>query len=157
VFELRTTLPGEAASPAAGRTFVSDALARWGCEHLIEVARLLTSELVTNAIIHEHSEVLLVVGLHQGVVRVEVHDGEDGELLVIPGQPGPEDTGGRGLLLVDAMADHWGVERELAGKSVWFETGNAFPEIDLTTKTPSPMSKIDTSNVPPPRSTTRIV
>jgi anti-sigma regulatory factor (Ser/Thr protein kinase) len=157
VSELRTTLPGEAASPGAARSFVNVALGRWGCEHLIEVARLLTSELVTNAIIHEHSEVLLVVGLHQGVVRVEVHDGDHRELLVIPGQPGPEDTGGRGLLLVDAMADHWGVEREPTGKYVWFETGNAFPEIDLTSKPPSPMSKIDTSNVPPPRSKTRIV
>ena len=126
VSELRASLPGEASSAGAGRRFVDDALGRWGCEHLIEVARLLTSELITNAVVHVHSQVVLVVALHQGVVRVEVHDGDDAGLLLIPGRPGPEDSGGRGLLIVDALADRWGAEGESTGKYVWFETGNMY-------------------------------
>lgn len=126
VSELRTTLPGKASSAGAGRRFVDDALARWGCQHLVEDARLLTSELITNAIVHVHSEVLLVVALDQDVVRVEVHDRDDTELPLIPGQPGPEDRGGRGLLIVDALADRWGTERESTGKYVWFETGKMY-------------------------------
>lgn len=122
--ELRTTLAAEASSAGAGRRFVDHALGRWGCQHLIEDARLLTSELITNAVVHVHSEVRLVVAIHQGVVRVEVHDGDDAEPLLIPSRPGPEDRGGRGLLIVDALADRWGAERESTGKYVWFETGN---------------------------------
>lgn len=120
--ERMTTLSGETPSAGAARRLVTDALARWGSHDLIDVVRLLTSELVTNAAIHAGPGIRLVVELNQGVVRVEVHDDDQADARVIPGRPGPEDSGGRGLVLVAALADRWGVEREPTGKFVWFET-----------------------------------
>lgn len=80
---------------------------------------LLTSELVTNAVVHARSDVEVTVSLGARAVRVEVAD--DG-----PGRPavrraGPDSPSGRGLTLVDAVADRWGVDHAAPGKSIWFE------------------------------------
>ncbi len=86
------------------------------CDTLV----LLTSELVTNAVMHAGGRVEVaveVVGTRR--LRVEVRDGSR-ELPRV--QDADSDAmGGRGLLLVDKLADAWGVEIAREGKSVWFE------------------------------------
>jgi anti-sigma regulatory factor (Ser/Thr protein kinase) len=88
-----------------------------------EVAQLLVSELVTNAVRHSDSDVILLdIGFHDDL-RVAVTDASP----QVP-QPGPStsnDRDGRGLLLVDSLAKRWGVDRTSGnGKRVWFELSN---------------------------------
>ncbi|MEO3750595.1 ATP-binding protein [Streptomyces sp. B6B3] len=94
-----------------------------------DVLVLLVSELVTNAVVHTGRPALLrlsVRGPRQGVapspsvpLRLEVLDASSRAPL--PRRAGGEDTGGRGLELVELLADRWGWQREGRGKRVWCE------------------------------------
>src|SRR5438105_15083431 len=72
--ESRTTLPPEAGSAAVARAFVTETLLLWGAQRVLEAATLLTSELVTNAVLYAGSEILLVVRQSGKRIRVEVQD-----------------------------------------------------------------------------------
>jgi anti-sigma regulatory factor (Ser/Thr protein kinase) len=121
----RTELEATPASAAAARRFVRDLLAAWDCETDDEVAVLLTSELVSNAVRHAASRLALDVRCEpeNDLVRVEVHDAD--ERLPVVRSPDPDAVGGRGLFLVESLARRWGAEPEGAGKVVWFELGGA--------------------------------
>lgn len=85
---------------------------------------LLLTELVTNAVRHSGTgpgkPVAVVVHQWPGGVRVEVADSGPG--FTWAGRPSPaEETGGWGLLLVDRLADRWGVAPSASGARVWFE------------------------------------
>ena len=83
-----------------------------------DVALLLTSELVTNAVLHARTELVLGVAVDGDTVLVTVGDHSTDE----PVRP-PTDhtrTSGRGMMLVESMARNWGVEQTDAGKVVWF-------------------------------------
>lgn len=114
LFDRRRTTPG------AARTFVTKALTQWGQTERLDDIRLCTSELATNAVLHgapAAGRVLVRVELHATILRVEVHDSGNGT----PTKQEVRTTadGGRGLLLVSAVADHWGVsERQGPGKCV---------------------------------------
>jgi len=80
---------------------------------------LLTSELVTNGVLHARTHLRVGIVIGAELLLVTVADDDDSGSLVIP----PPDDGrpsGRGLLLVDAMASQWGVFRHQGGKTVWF-------------------------------------
>ena len=115
----RTVLNGVLSAPAAARRFVDEALDSWGLDHLSDTAKLLTSELVTNAVTHAESDLELTLLLRGGFLRVEVYDRADSD----PHQRNASDdaTGGRGLALVDALATEWGTDDAGQGKVVWFE------------------------------------
>ena len=88
----------------------------------VEVVVLLTSEVVTNAVVHggphgPADEVLLNIELTDGSVRVSVRDHNPKGPEVEEGHDG----GGRGVLVVDRLASAWGIEADGAGKWVWFE------------------------------------
>lgn len=85
----------------------------------IEVCVLLTSELVTNAVLYARSDVVLRVLLDASVARIGVHD--DSVVPPLPRSPAREDTSGRGLALVELLATDWGVTTNGRGKEVWFE------------------------------------
>jgi anti-sigma regulatory factor (Ser/Thr protein kinase) len=80
---------------------------------------LLVSEVVTNAIVHAGTEVEVSVGLTPDAVRIEVTDKES--VLPTPRDATDEETSGRGLALLEALASAWGVEAGPEGKVVWFE------------------------------------
>jgi anti-sigma regulatory factor (Ser/Thr protein kinase) len=91
-------------------------------------ALLLVSELVTNSIVHAgHSggDAIRVRAASQGsTTRVEVCDrARSGSRPAVREDPPPLDTGGRGLLLVDALSDRWGMDTCERGTCVWFELG----------------------------------
>ncbi len=86
---------------------------------VLDVIVLLTSEVVTNAVLHARTEARLTVVVSYGSVRVEVIDGEPRE--PVPRVAAVDDTSGRGLQLVDALSSRWGVESLADGKRVWFE------------------------------------
>lgn len=89
---------------------------------VVQLVELLTSELVTNALVHGAGDPALVLGVDeiQRTIRVEVHDTEP-TLDIHPLHGEPSRTKGRGLAIVDALATNWGVEPRWDGKAVWFE------------------------------------
>jgi anti-sigma regulatory factor (Ser/Thr protein kinase) len=113
-------------APKICRDFVADALASLGHGKLSEPARLCTSELVTNIVLHAAGEsMLLRLIVDPGLVRVGVYDNSTG----MPA-PGADDVGsvaphGRGLQLVEAMADGWQAAEadplRWYAKGIWFE------------------------------------
>jgi anti-sigma regulatory factor (Ser/Thr protein kinase) len=88
---------------------------------LYEVASLLTSELVTNAIEHSSGDIELLVSTSGTRLHVEVRDYADGRPKLL--ESAVMSTKGRGLMLVERLAIRWGVKESTtsSGKSVWFE------------------------------------
>jgi anti-sigma regulatory factor (Ser/Thr protein kinase) len=124
---LEAVLRANPAAPAAARA----ALTRWLSGNVpiavLEDARLLASELITNSLRHQDlpddAAVRLAVQIREGALRVEVRDpGSTGE--IVPRQPDPVLGGGFGLHLVDQIATRWGVNRT-GGTQVWFEVDAA--------------------------------
>jgi anti-sigma regulatory factor (Ser/Thr protein kinase) len=112
----------EAVNVRAAREFVADALTDQGYEGDADTVLLLASELVTNAVRHAATPFEIKVEAARDAVRVVVTD-EDVDHSPRVRHPGPEDTNGRGLLLVDELAAGWGSNRLGDEKSVWFEVG----------------------------------
>jgi serine phosphatase RsbU (regulator of sigma subunit)/anti-sigma regulatory factor (Ser/Thr protein kinase) len=114
--------PGDPQALTAARAMVRRAAETWGMPERAEEAELAAGELVTNALVHTDAGAVLSLRLLTAPVRrmrVEVYDlAPDWPRRRIPGYT---DTSGRGLLLVDRLADAWGVEPHGAGKSVWCE------------------------------------
>ena len=128
----------EPTAAAAARRFVRDTLQAWAAtgvvtdgHGLIDDAVLLTSELVTNAVVHAGTEVHLTCRLADDAVEVVVRDGHPARLVpeAADDESGPaERTGGRGLLLPAALASAWGVAYGRSSKAVWFRLGLAGPD-----------------------------
>lgn len=117
--EARLELAPDVTSPRRARLFLSIALHEWGCDRVEDVATLLVSELLTNAFECVHATALLSASYDAGRVEVRVRD--ESESLPTLRQPAAGEESGRGLMLVNALADHWGIEPLAAGgKSVYF-------------------------------------
>lgn len=114
-FEARPESVGQA------RSFASEALTDWGLPDRAEDIRLCVSELVTNALVHGTAPgrgFLVKLDVDNEVVRLEVHDSRSQHPQAR--QAASTDTSGRGLVLVNALADGWGVrDRTPFGKVVW--------------------------------------
>ncbi|MGH8867331.1 MAG: SpoIIE family protein phosphatase [Actinomycetes bacterium] len=115
------TLPPEGTSVGAARRLVRRALAGWGQTDLVDTAVLLTSELVTNAVVHAGTEVEIGCAVRDAAVEVEVLDRYPARAMpLLPVAPPPDAEGGRGLALAAALASSWGVEYTSTHKRVWF-------------------------------------
>ncbi|WP_443080626.1 SpoIIE family protein phosphatase [Streptomyces sp. PTD5-9] len=152
----RTSLPGNLLAPSAGRRFVRAALAEWTglglpaavgfSERLADDASVVASELVTNAVVHAGTDVELLCRLETATedeaaaVVLEVSDrhparavrGErpaDGDGTAAPADPAEY---GRGLQLVGALAERWGITYRTGHKTVWarlpVDDWNPFPD-----------------------------
>jgi anti-sigma regulatory factor (Ser/Thr protein kinase) len=101
------------------RRFVKATLDDWRCYALVDELNLAVSELVTNAVIHARSDIGLTLVDQGDCVQVRVRDRVNSP----PRKrfPGADDTGGRGILLIERIADHWGIEPEPPGKVVWLD------------------------------------
>ncbi len=121
VSELRRTLPPTPESATVARWLVTDLLRESVEEDTQDTAALLTTELVSNAIRHTRDELVLTVRLAGGRLRVGVSDSSHRRPQLV--QVGKRDTSGRGLHLVEALAERWGIEPDERGlgKTVWFE------------------------------------
>jgi len=118
-----TRLPPRPASVARARARVRGLLRDAGREDLLETALLLTSEVVTNALLHAGTEIDVAASLDDGGLRVEVRDGSPH----LPSRRRYAATAGtgRGLLMVEELGDDWGVTRHRDGKTVWFRLSTA--------------------------------
>ncbi|GAA0980051.1 ATP-binding protein [Streptomyces rhizosphaericus] len=103
------------------RAFTADALAEWGLTGRAEDVRLCVSELATNALVHGTAPghgFLVKLDVDEEVVRLEVHDSRRQHPEAR--QATDTDLSGRGLTLVAALSDDWGVQnRTPFGKIVW--------------------------------------
>ncbi|MCG7206434.1 MULTISPECIES: ATP-binding protein [Streptomyces] len=107
------------AVPEARRE-LRELLRHWGRPGRSEIAELLTSELVTNALVHTDREAVLTAVVEPDQLRVEVRDFVTRRPRLCAPDTG-DGTHGRGMVLVDSLADAWGVQAHDVGKSVWFE------------------------------------
>ncbi len=122
----RTMLTVAQAEPervAGARQQLRELLHDWTSEDQVDSAVLLVSEVITNVLVHTDADALLVAELigtaSSRRIRVEVTDGSDD--FPHKRHPGELASSGRGLVLMELLADAWGVDPRGDGKSIWFE------------------------------------
>ena len=120
----RADLPLGPESPWVARRFTRDVLGE-DTSDVLDTVQLLVSELVTNAVVHAGSAPTLAIHLYDDHVHVEVLDD-------VPGgasrrDAAPQDESGRGVALVDALAERWGTVALGDGKIVWFDVARPRP------------------------------
>jgi anti-sigma regulatory factor (Ser/Thr protein kinase) len=110
--------PPAARSVVLARREITGALSRWGLDGLVDAAQLLTSELVTNSVLHARTPVTVTINQREGEIRVAVSDGSAIEPAIR--RHSMTSTTGRGLQMLLSLADDWGSEVTKTGKTVWF-------------------------------------
>ncbi|GAA2233045.1 SpoIIE family protein phosphatase [Streptomyces indiaensis] len=112
-------------SVASARSFVRDTLQGWGFADIVDDAVVLTSELVTNAVVHAGTSADVLCLRSDDGVRIEVADRYPEREIPLQGTAinmgSPDREGGRGLQLCAALAGRWGVEYTPTHKTVWFQ------------------------------------
>ena len=111
------------AAASSARHFASATAREWGFEPMVDELELLVSELVTNAVLHADSSGEVRLSELDGGVRVDVADRSTTPPTMT--SVGVDAPSGRGLLLVDHIADAWGIDLRTDGKVVWFELSTA--------------------------------
>jgi PAS domain S-box-containing protein len=143
----RATLAPAAESARTARRLVADVLTSVGGDEFLDSATLLTSEVVTNGIVHAHTDLQIVIDATATWVRVEVIDGNS----QLPSRRDYDEgaSTGRGMEMVELLADDYGVEPlEDEGKRVWFRLGDV---------PGTPMARIEpTQAAEPDRQTTTV-
>ncbi|MFJ4616741.1 PAS domain S-box protein [Streptomyces sp. NPDC088812] len=111
-------LPADPASVREGRAVLHKALTSWDCTDRTDDALLLLSETLTNAV--QHAEGPLSLRLHRTATALTVEVGDRSPRLPEPRPAAEDEESGRGLVLVGALADGWGVRPTDEGKTTWF-------------------------------------
>ena len=124
---MQVTLPNGEGAVRLARQVTRDVLARWRLAHMEDTAVLLVSELVTNAVRHARDTYAIALDLEFGEsgLRIEVQDADP--CWPHRRTPGRLDESGFGLVLVNALADMWGVRDTATGKAVWAELDARHP------------------------------
>ena len=115
----RHTFDGGRSSVTGARQFAASVLDGMPTS-FVDAVILMVSELATNAVVHAHSRFELVIDCEPDEVVVSLSDHGAGDAT--PQNPRITDVSGRGLQIVSALADTWGVQGESSDwrKSVWF-------------------------------------
>lgn len=112
-------------SVATARSFVRDTLQGWGFADIVDDAVVLTSELVTNAVVHAGTAADVLCLRSDDGARIEVADHYPEREIPLQGaaitMSSPDREGGRGLQLCAALASRWGVDYTPTKKLVWFQ------------------------------------
>ncbi|MFF0064008.1 SpoIIE family protein phosphatase [Streptomyces sp. NPDC005279] len=131
-------------SVATARAFVRDTLQGWGYADVVDDAVVLTSELVTNAVVHAGTSADVLCLRTEDGVRVEVADRYPEREIPIQGTGlslgSPDRENGRGLLLCAALASRWGVEYTPTYKQVWFQLD--LPQRPVGTRSAGPVMPV---------------
>ncbi|MGW0948682.1 ATP-binding SpoIIE family protein phosphatase [Streptomyces sp. NPDC002623] len=115
-------LDADPAAVSQARSDVARQLGVWGLEELAFTAELVVSELVTNAVRYGRPPILLRL-IHDRSLLCEVSDTSSTTPHLRRARV--FDEGGRGLLLVAQLAEHWGTRHARGGKTVWAELGDS--------------------------------
>ncbi|MFF2655096.1 SpoIIE family protein phosphatase [Streptomyces sp. NPDC058045] len=128
-------------SVATARSFVRDTLQGWGFSDIVDDAVVLTSELVTNAVVHAGTAAEVRCLRTEDRVRIEVRDRYPEREIPVQHSAidmgTPDREGGRGLQLCAALATRWGVEYTPTHKQVWFQLD--LPDRPVGTRTAGPL------------------
>ena len=120
---------------AAKLAAAGDSLLDRGMLAIADVAELLSSELVTNAVVHARTSVQLEAAYDDASVpsqlRIDVYDRSPDEVDRFPRPPEDGAEGGRGLAIVARLASRWGVDSCTPGKRVWFTLANGTHPTDI--------------------------
>jgi len=118
---LQLTLPASGQPERLARQVTREVLGAWRLAHVEETAVQLVSELVTNAARRARSTdaITLELAAARTWLRIEVYRYRPG--LAVPRTPGEFDESGFGLVLVDSLADRWGVRETMTGDTAWAE------------------------------------
>ena len=109
-------------APRASRRFVTGVLRRWSVPvDVVDRAQLLVSELVSNAVLHGHGKICIIVAPTDGarMFRIEVRNA--GALEPVMRHAAPHELSGRGLHIVHELSHDWGTATDNGVTSVWFE------------------------------------
>jgi anti-sigma regulatory factor (Ser/Thr protein kinase) len=118
--DLSRVFQGGADTPRAARHFVIDTLRAWGAEpRLVDNAALVVTELITNAMMHARSGSTVRITARRDAICIAVEDAA--AALPIQRSPTALASSGRGLAMVAALSQQWGVDRLEDGKVVWAE------------------------------------
>ncbi|MHB9758377.1 SpoIIE family protein phosphatase [Streptomyces sp. BYX5S] len=132
-------------SVATARSFVRDTLQGWGHADIIDDAVVLTSELVTNAVVHAGTSAEVLCLRSEDHVRIEVSDRYPEREIPLQSSAmnmgSPDREGGRGLQLCAALAGRWGVDYSATHKTVWFQLD--LPERSVGTRAAGPTLPTD--------------
>jgi len=127
-------------APARARRWIAGICETWDLDHLSDAATLMVGELVTNAVLHTGTECVVVAEHGDDALRVQVIDGgrDWADVEAAPAER-LNAGGGRGLVIVAALATDWGVQEHTQGKSVWFtlpsdRSGRAAPTVLSTSR-----------------------
>ncbi|MEU2422432.1 ATP-binding protein [Streptomyces sp. NPDC007851] len=112
-------LQRELTSVRRARRLVTAQLGEWGADELTDTAELLVSELVTNALRHTRGALRLNLQLRHSRLLCEVEDTETAS--PVRGAADADAESGRGIEILDLLADSWGSVRTATGKTMWFE------------------------------------
>lgn len=129
-----TDSPGEAAlslvaaglAPSQARHFVADQLRRWCLSEIEDSVTLVVSELVTNALLHARTDMVILLRRRDDSLLVEVTDSSLHQPM--PRSYSAHAATGRGLNLVAMLSQDWGVRAERGGKTVWAVLSNSADE-----------------------------
>jgi anti-sigma regulatory factor (Ser/Thr protein kinase) len=116
---LSLDLPPVPSSAGRARSAVRDYLVSSCPDEIVETTALLVTELVTNAVLHAGTDILVVVDQTPGFVKIRVCDESEARIVNRPLEPTA--ATGRGLRLVEQLATAWGVVSVPPGKEVWCE------------------------------------
>ncbi|MGX1369752.1 anti-sigma regulatory factor (Ser/Thr protein kinase) [Streptomyces canus] len=116
---------------AAIRRIMRLHLGLWGLHGVIDAAQLCVSELVSNVITHvgAGTPATLVVSMSGPRLRIEVHDSDTRALPVLL-EAGADAESGRGMALVTAVTDRWGVQLRADQKVTWCELSTGLPSVE---------------------------
>ncbi|MGW0118966.1 ATP-binding SpoIIE family protein phosphatase [Streptomyces sp. NPDC003327] len=127
---LMTIAQAEPERIAEAREQLRQLLHDWADADQLDAAVLMVSEMVTNVLVHTDGDALLLAEVACGEktrrLRVEVSDGSDE--LPHKRHPGEMASSGRGLVLMEMLADAWGVDPRGEGKTIWFELNEPVTE-----------------------------
>ncbi|WP_406154186.1 SpoIIE family protein phosphatase [Streptomyces sp. NBC_01023] len=108
---------------SAARRQLRELLHDWADSEQVDSAALMVSEMATNVLIHTDGDATLTADItgESGSRRLRVEVSDDSDELPHKRRPGEMASSGRGLLLMEMLADMWGVDPRGSGKSIWFE------------------------------------
>ena len=110
-------------APGQARRWLVQQCHKRHCDVLADPAALIVTELVTNVFLHARTDCLIHAAFDHPTLTVTVTDQDNRELT--PQSPSSTAEDGRGLAIVEALADTWGIKHADGVKSVWFHLSNA--------------------------------
>jgi anti-sigma regulatory factor (Ser/Thr protein kinase) len=119
-------------APARARGHVRTVACEWGLPDLADTAELVASELVTNAVQASERFVLTAdlaivpvirLWLASDQISMVIRVWDNSDEMPVRRDTGPDDIGGRGLMIIDSLAKDWGAYRKTDGKVVWVMIG----------------------------------